>query len=514
MTIEQAKKKVIELAKSEVGYKAGKGKWTKYAADMDALGDYYNYPKQGVDYCDIFFDWLFVKSFGSEIGRKMIYQPKKSTGAGCGFSAGFYRANNAFTNTPQIGAQIFYGTPGNESHTGIVIDLEPNWVWTVEANTGGGNGQVQKKKVSRSANISGYGIPNWKLATTTEATTYKAIDVSVFNGDINWSKVKADGITAAIVRVGGRYGASGKMYTDSRGEGNITAALNAGLKVGAYYFSQAINEAEAIAEAEFCIKQLKGFKGKIEMPVYYDTEYLKGGRHNNISASKRTALAKAFCETIKKAGYKTGVYASITWLNNNLNMSQLKDFEVWVAQYYKECQYKGSYGMWQYTNEGKVSGISGPVDLDYGYKKYWEGDTPKPTPKPTPPKPKKGLDVDGVIGEDSTKALQKWLGTPQDGEFSGQVRKTKKYTPNIITNEYDDEYIGSAAVKALQNALKRAGYSVGAYGTDGLWGRDTVKAWQRFLAGKGYKVGDIDGILGDKTGKATQQFLNKVVFGV
>ena len=160
MKIEQAVIKVVDLAKSQVGYKPTNGKHTKYAKELDALGTFYNTAKDGYDWCDVFFDWLFVKSFGAEIGRKMLYQPLKSLGAGVGFSKNYYIQNGAFSENPQVGSQIFFGN----SHTGIVTGFDSTYVYTIEGNTGGGNGQVQRKVYAKSSlNISGYGIPNWKL---------------------------------------------------------------------------------------------------------------------------------------------------------------------------------------------------------------------------------------------------------------------------------------------------------------------------------------------------------------
>ena len=160
MKVDVAVTKVIDLAKSEVGYTPSSGKHTKYAKELDALGSFYNTPKDGYDWCDVFFDWLFVKSFGAEIGRKMLYQPLKSLGAGVGYSKQYYIENGAFTKNPQIGSQIFFGN----SHTGIVTGFDSTYVYTIEGNTGGGNGQVQRKVYAKaSLNISGYGIPDWKL---------------------------------------------------------------------------------------------------------------------------------------------------------------------------------------------------------------------------------------------------------------------------------------------------------------------------------------------------------------
>lgn len=172
MTTKDAINKVINLARSEVGYKPTNGKHTKYAKYLDSLGDFYNGKKDGYDWCDVFFDYLFVKSFGADIGRKMLYQPKKSLGAGVGFSANYYRENKAFSKLPQLGAQIFFG---NE-HTGIVVDFDSGYVYTIEGNTGGGNGQVMRKTYRRnSTTITGYGIPNWGLVAS--VNDKKDIDV-------------------------------------------------------------------------------------------------------------------------------------------------------------------------------------------------------------------------------------------------------------------------------------------------------------------------------------------------
>ena len=154
--------RLVSMALSQVGYKAAAGKRNKYAAELDALGRVYNYPKNGFDWCDIFVDWCFIKVFGFPKGVDMLYQPTKGTGAGCAFSAGFYRSNNAFSNVPAVGSQIFFGSAGAENHTGIVVGTDSKYIYTVEGNTGGGNGMVKKKQYIKSnPRIVGYGIPNW-----------------------------------------------------------------------------------------------------------------------------------------------------------------------------------------------------------------------------------------------------------------------------------------------------------------------------------------------------------------
>ena len=193
----------------------------------------------------------------------------------------------------------------------------------------------------------------------------KGIDVSVFQGIIDWQKVKAAGITFAFIRVGGRYYGSGGMYDDSNFVTNIKGAIAAGIKVGVYYFTQAINNSEALEEAIYTINKIRGYN--ISMPVVIDTESTPNGRHNKISVATRTSVIKTFCDRIQAAGYTPMIYASTSWLNNQLNMSALSNYLVWVAQYYYKVTYEGAYSCWQYTSSGKVNGISGNVDMDYWY---------------------------------------------------------------------------------------------------------------------------------------------------
>lgn len=131
---------------------------------MDAIPDYYNGKKNGYAWCDIFVDWCFVKTFGEERGRQMLYQPLQSAGAGCLYSVGYYKQANAFHRTnPRIGDQIFFSySPGEYSHTGIVVDVNGNTITTVEGNTSDSVGRRTYETSNRS--IAGYGTPNWELA--------------------------------------------------------------------------------------------------------------------------------------------------------------------------------------------------------------------------------------------------------------------------------------------------------------------------------------------------------------
>ena len=203
MTADEAIKEVIDLANAEVGYRekasnanlddktanAGGANWTKYARDLDATPDFYNGKKNGYAWCEIFVDWLFVKCFGAEKGRQMLYQPKQSAGAGCLYSAGYYKSANAWHRThPRLGDQIFFSySAGEYSHTGMVVDINGNTITTVEGNTSDSVG----RRTYETSNpvIAGYGTPKWSLAEDF---------VVVQNGQIVNSSEKEDVATAIL----------------------------------------------------------------------------------------------------------------------------------------------------------------------------------------------------------------------------------------------------------------------------------------------------------------------------
>lgn len=196
----------------------------------------------------------------------------------------------------------------------------------------------------------------------------KGIDVSKWNGTIDWNAVAKAGIDFAIIRVGYRGYSAGTLVEDPYFKDNIKGAAKAGIKVGLYFYSQAITEIEAVEEASMAISLVSGYK--LQLPIYFDTEYVEGGRANSLTASDRTAITKAFCETVRNAGYKAGIYSNYYWLRDNLNMSELNQYYVWVAHYAEQCGYPGKYDMWQYTSSGSVSGIKGRVDMNISYVTY------------------------------------------------------------------------------------------------------------------------------------------------
>ncbi len=188
------------------------------------------------------------------------------------------------------------------------------------------------------------------------------IDVSKYNKDIDWEKVKASGIEYAIIRLGYRGSGSGSLVEDSYYEKNIKGARAAGLKTGVYFFTQALNETEAVEEAsmvrELCPRE------QLDLPVFLDVES-SGGRGDDLTKDQRTKNIRAFAQTLETYGYRAGVYANKRWFTAYINADELEDFTIWLAQYkVKRPTYDGRYDLWQYSSRGHVDGIEGYVDLD------------------------------------------------------------------------------------------------------------------------------------------------------
>jgi GH25 family lysozyme M1 (1,4-beta-N-acetylmuramidase)/uncharacterized protein YjdB len=204
------------------------------------------------------------------------------------------------------------------------------------------------------------------IASSVNGTTF-GIDVSRHNGTIDWNAVKASGVDFVIIRCGYRGSSTGALIEDQNFKTNIKGATAAGLKVGVYVFSQAINEVEAVKEASLAVSLVKGYN--LTYPIFIDTES-SGGRADAIDKETRTAVVNAFCQTVQAAGYKPGIYASKTWFEDKLNMSAIGSYKIWLAQYAATPTYKSKYDMWQYSCKGKISGINGNVDLNYSYLGY------------------------------------------------------------------------------------------------------------------------------------------------
>lgn len=195
------------------------------------------------------------------------------------------------------------------------------------------------------------------------------IDVSKWNGSINWTKVKNSGVGYVIIRCGYRGSSQGTLIEDPTYKANIQGAIAAGLKVGVYFYSQAINQVEAVEEASMVLNLIKGYT--ISYPVFIDIE-ASGGRADAIDKNTRTAVAQAFCETVQASGYAAGVYSGKNWFETKMNAASLEKYKIWVAHYNNATAttYKGRYDIWQYSSAGYIDGISGNVDLNLSYMGY------------------------------------------------------------------------------------------------------------------------------------------------
>lgn len=211
----------------------------------------------------------------------------------------------------------------------------------------------------------GNGISTFSMSFLPEGASAQGIDVSSWQGVIDWQKVKDAGIDFAIIRLG--WWVDGK---DAYLERNVAECERLGIPWGAYLYSYCSNPSQASAEADHALDLLGELKAKgytPDLPVYFDMEdnaLLNGNRDF-------AGMATQFCSKIEAAGYMAGVYANLNWWNNNLTSSVFDSWNRWVAQYYSACTYEGTYSAWQYTSRGSVPGISGNVDLN-----WWYGDFP------------------------------------------------------------------------------------------------------------------------------------------
>ena len=211
----------------------------------------------------------------------------------------------------------------------------------------------------------------------TSSSANLGIDVSRWNEEINWNKVKDAGIKYAIIRAGYRGSVTGALVEDWYFKKNVEGAASAGIPVGLYFFTQATNEVEAVEEASMVLSLCKDYD--ITYPIFIDTEGAGGeGRADALTPKERTAVCQAFCETVRSAGYQAGIYASKNWFNTNIDTSILTDdIYIWLAEYGDAVTYAGKYHMWQYTSSGRVLGIEGRVDLNLSFLEPGTKEEPK-----------------------------------------------------------------------------------------------------------------------------------------
>lgn len=304
----------------------------------------------------------------------------------------------------------------------------------------------------------------------------KGIDVSEFQGKIDWEKVKNDGIEFAILRCG--YGMDFSNQDDVEYERNANECERLGIPYGVYLMSYANTVEKARSEAKHVLRLIEG--RKISLGVWHDIE--DNGTSGAINKETLTNIINTFCNTIKNAGYKVGVYANLNWLENKIEKTIKDNYDIWVAQYYSKCEYEGKYIMWQHTSSGKVNGISTNVDMNILYEdlpvinnndnnnsKTNNSEIVKSLQRALNKDYNCGLDVDGIIGPLTTKAVNN----------------------NMVRNFTVGEF-----AKWVQERLIAKGYSLNNFGVDGRYGNESEKKVKEFQANCGI---DVDGIVGINT---------------
>ena len=304
----------------------------------------------------------------------------------------------------------------------------------------------------------------------------KGIDVSEFQGKIDWEKVKNDGIEFAILRCG--YGMDFSNQDDVEYERNANECERLGIPYGVYLMSYANTVEKARSEAKHVLRLIEG--RKISLGVWHDIE--DNGTSGAINKETLTNIINTFCNTIKNAGYKVGVYANLNWLENKIEKTIKDNYDIWVAQYYSKCEYEGKYIMWQHTSSGKVNGISTNVDMNILYEdlpvinnndnnnsKTNNLEIIKSLQRALNQDYNCGLDVDGIIGPLTTKAVNN----------------------NMVRNFTVGEF-----AKWVQERLIAKGYSLNEFGVDGRYGNESEKKVKEFQANCGI---DVDGIVGINT---------------
>ena len=375
--------KLLKTAENEVGYlekktksqldsktaNAGSNNWTKYGQDLiKEIGSPYS---NGVAWCDMFVDWCFLKAFGKEKAKELLggwsaYTPT---------SAQYFKNMNQWnTSNPMVGDIIFFKNSSRICHTGIVYNVDSQKVYTIEGNTSGANrliangGGVCKKSYSLSyANIAGYGRP--KYDNYISGNTLTAIDVSSYQGDIDWKRVKQAGINYAILR-----GVIKNGSLDSAFERNYNNAIQNGIKIiGVYQFSYALNEETAKNDAINMLKKLNGKK----INIWLDLEW---SEQRKLGKDKITSIAKTYINTCRASGYVCNIYSNLDWYKNVYYAAELLNLgcKFWIARYPAQDtgivkdSLKPNVGevIWQYSSKGSVDGIAGNVDMNIIYGDY------------------------------------------------------------------------------------------------------------------------------------------------
>lgn len=241
----------------------------------------------------------------------------------------------------------------------VVIGSEPNYeFYKIASGVPRNDYEVDNFFVDDANNLMYYHDVN---ATRTSRV---AVDVSAYQTNIDWEAVKAAGVDMAIIRAGYRGYGTGKIVTDDMFEAHIEGALEAGLDVGVYFFTQALNYNEGAEEALYTLSLIKDYD--VKGPVIIDTEDMPadGARTAELDVDSRTDSIVAFCETVKAAGYEPMVYSNRNWFVQQLDMSRVGNYKLWLAHYSNQPNFPYLYTAWQYTSEGRLPGNNLDLDLN------------------------------------------------------------------------------------------------------------------------------------------------------
>ena len=216
-----------------------------------------------------------------------------------------------------------------------------------------------------------------EYAVDGETVSIKGIDVSTYQGDIDWEKVAASGVKFVFIRLGYRGYESGLLVKDDRFEDNIRGALQNGIAVGVYFVTQAISVEEAVEEAQFVMENIRPYN--VTWPIVLDIEDAASAtaRTAELSQQARTDHAIAFCETVKESGYMPMLYCNIRWFIEKLDITRITDYDKWFAQYFRKPFFPYAFQVWQYSSTGRIDGIEGNVDYNISFVDY--GNLPEET---------------------------------------------------------------------------------------------------------------------------------------
>ena len=391
---------------------------------------------------------------------------KKLTGAVCALALCVQTASAVFAQQAQTGMHTDSGVA--VASLDAQVDVDAKYLEGVDVND-------DPSYIKFMKNQQKVGVTDFTSLVTHQAkfnsfNKIYGIDVSVYNGDIDFEKVKAEGYSFVIVRAGARgYGSAGKMIEDSRFEEHVDNAHKAGLMVGAYYYTQAVNKAEVKQEVDVTLRKIGS--RKLEMPVYFDIEpaYDWNGAPGrlvaaNLSKAQKADLCKYFCDLINNAGYQSGVTSCKSWFEWEIDMSSLeKQYDVWLAHYTNSTNYASDYNMWQFNSTRKVNGVySNYTDQDVRYIEMT--------------KPSGALKI--TASASGTNVVLKWDAiantkgyTVYKKDLNGTINKISTVTGTTltVTREQTDTYYyvqgynytgGSYYYSDLSNGAKVAGLSV------------------------------------------------------